>query len=190
MIDNDNPHVRALRGVQQNFAGVLAGVGVLAQIPGELVEGSIVIDAEGFRVVKRGTPVPDGAYTFALTNPTRTNKKRMLRDVSLQAIRSLTVESFEGLQQTCSEHGVLDQLKVQPWYEFARLMRNVLAHADRAFRFSDGVKANILPIQWRDKVISADMEGIVPDGDFYDWYDALELTGEMTAWAATLSGHK
>lgn len=60
------------------------------------------------------------------------------------AVRTFIKEIFEVVRAYCRETGNTKKLTEQSWYQFARLIRNCLAH-DHVFHFSD-YDIGLLPI--------------------------------------------
>ena len=72
-------------------------------------------------------------------------------------MRTLIKESFEHIKDYCEDTNQYAALKTEPWYEFARLMRNFLSHNCR-FEFNKYDRER-LPVSWKNITITAEMDG-------------------------------
>lgn len=61
-------------------------------------------------------------------------KKLALDQFSIMLLRAFQKETFEVIKDYCERNEVDNKLKEQPWYEFARIIRNCLSH-DMKFKF-------------------------------------------------------
>jgi len=148
----------------------------------------VVIGEGGLYCIPRGKEVPAGAgsfYDVGFAGSPNFNLNRAAMEFAKMALRNFTLDSYEALFNYCKQTNQLSRMQVQPWYEFARMVRNSLTHTQHwRFRRGDLVR---LPVSWRGKTIEATMDGQELTADFYDWWDGCELWSEMYAFAETLS---
>lgn len=76
--------------------------------------------------------------------------------------RSLVREGHELILLYCEETGQIDQYKSVPWFQFARIIRNVVSHKQggklREWP-SDLIKRGITSVSWRNRTLNIDMKG-------------------------------
>jgi hypothetical protein len=72
-------------------------------------------------------------------------------------MRTTIKESFEHIKEYCQDTNQFGLLKSEPWYEFARIIRNFLSHNCR-FIFNKYDRER-LPIKWKDFEITEDLHG-------------------------------
>ncbi len=92
--------------------------------------------------------------------------------------RNLVKESFEVVEGYACFMKIESIAQKQPWYHFARLVRNVVTH-DLHFRFGR-FDRTILPVNWRGKNIEASMDGQEMTEDFLDPLTTIDLIIEFT----------
>ncbi len=152
----------------------------------------IVVRPDGVYAIPPGKTlkIPEGEsfYALELGGP----KARDFQHASMEFVklhlRVFVVEAFEKLKSQCKIRGRLNDLKQCPWYQFARMVRNALAH-DQHWDFRKYDRP-ILPVSWNKKIIEAHFDGTEMGWDFFDPYDALELWDEMYAFARGLSNNR
>ena len=88
-------------------------------------------------------------------------------------IRALIKESFEIIKDYCVETGQDKKLYSEPWFQFARIIRNCLSHNFK-FKFKD-YDRRFLPVTWKTKTITADMHGQHLDLNFFGYVEMWEL---------------
>jgi hypothetical protein len=110
-----------------------------------------------------------------LNNPT---DQQLVVDQFLKShLRSFVRDPFENIKVYCKGSGQVAELKLAPWYHFARLIRNSLAHDFHvAFRPDDRA---LLPVAWRGITITAAMEGTELTLTFFGIPDAVQLFLDM-----------
>lgn len=89
----------------------------------------------------------------------------------------------EGFEVTRKYSDVIEgSLKTQPWYQFARVIRNCLSH-DFHFRFN---KSDLkqLPVSWAGKEINASLNDKDLPSNFLDPHTTWALFSEMEAFVA------
>ena len=84
-------------------------------------------------------------------------RNKLINEHMKSLIRSFIKETFEIVKLYANETKQFSILKNADWYQFIRVIRNNLAH-DFRFRFRESDK-KILPVMWRDKTITVDMDG-------------------------------
>jgi hypothetical protein len=162
--------------------------------PEDIVAANIaIIGEDGFHCVPRGKQPPPsagqyyvvdfgGAGTGTLPHPWNVNRATI--EFSKMLLRNFTLDSFEAVRAYCMKEHRNDDLWKQPWYQFARMMRNSLTHTQR-FDFRPP-ELKRLPVTWRDKAITAEMNGQEPGFEFFDWWDGCELWQEMYVFAKAI----
>lgn len=94
--------------------------------------------------------------------------------------RAMIKEGYEVTQAYAEAADVMPQLRAQPWYQFARIIRNCLSH-DFHFRFNKHDLKN-LPVSWEGKEINASLNDADLPSDFLDPHTTWALFCEMTAF--------
>lgn len=177
-----------LRAIRDNFAFGLAGLAVLTHgsTKNTVLSKRILIDQDGLYVIgahRDPQTVVTGEYYDLSPRPEKA--EHAAKQFSTMLLRNLTQESLENLRDYCETTGQTSVMTAQPWYQFARMMRNALAH-HYEWHFNNYDKS-ILPVSWRSKTIDLSMDGQLVDFEFFDWYDGLELWQDMYDFADTLS---
>ena len=95
---------------------------------------------------------------------------------------SLIKDSFELCRHHCKAAGVLPQMRVEPWFQFARLVRNCIAH-NFEFEFSQ-FDLTILPATWLGRSITRAMNGGPLPVSFFGYREAWELFQDIRSFAA------
>ncbi|MBC8394145.1 MAG: hypothetical protein H8E17_16460, partial [Deltaproteobacteria bacterium] len=81
-------------------------------------------------------------------------------------------ESFEMIKEYCIKTGQEEIWKNQPFYHYARIIRNVMSH-NFLFDFSKENK-NKFPVKWKSKKIELSMQGLLLF-DFFGPIDVFDL---------------
>lgn len=148
----------------------------------------IVVKADGIHAVSPGKSmhIPEGEsfYTLELGGPKKKNFEHASMEFVKQHLRVFVVETFEKLKAYCDAHGHESAFKACDWYQFARMVRNALAH-DQNWHFNRYDKS-ILPVSWNGKIIDLSMNDTEMTWEFFDPYDALELWDEMYEFAKSV----
>ena len=110
-----------------------------------------------------------------LQNPK--DKLIVLREFAKMLMRTLIKESFEHIKDYCTKTDQYAPFKQQPWYEFARLIRNFLSH-NCLFEFNK-YDADRLPVSWKNKIITIEMDKTSPDMTFFGYVETWELFQEF-----------
>ena len=100
-------------------------------------------------------------------------------------LRNITNDSFEVIKEYCKDSSQLSKMHAQPWYDFARLVRNALTHNQHWLLNRDSDKRK-LPLAWHGKTIKGSIATHELTFDFYDWYDGAGLWDEMYEFAKSL----
>lgn len=147
----------------------------------------VIIGEDGLYCVPRGKEIPAEAGDFhevGLAGSPDFNLQRANMEFAKMLLRNLTLDSYEALQRYCKDTNQLAQMRAQPWYSFARILRNSLTHTQH-WRFNQR-DLSMLPVTWRAKTIEASMDRQELTFDFYDWWDGCELWDEILTCAETL----
>lgn len=111
-------------------------------------------------------------------------RQPLIENFGKMAVRTFIKEIFEVVRAYCRETGNTKKLTEQSWYQFARLIRNCLAH-DHVFHFSD-YDIGLLPISYRDSIITLEMDNKpLPLRNFNHNY-ALLLFEDMREFISSL----
>lgn len=96
-------------------------------------------------------------------------------------IRVLIKESFELIKDYCADTNQNSTFKAEPWYQFARIIRNCLSHNFRfEFRSNDN---KLLPVSWKNKTIDSSMDGQYLMLEFFGYVETWELFEEFLDYA-------
>ena len=109
----------------------------------------------------------------------------LIDQFSTMLLRNLVLDSFELIRDYCRRTGQQQNMKAQPWYHFARLLRNALTH-DQCWGFRDADK-KIFPVYWKGKRIDQTMDGQEVRPSFFAWFDGCELFVDMYAFSESLT---
>ncbi len=123
-----------------------------------------------------------GPYTVTfdqVANLLRNKKDRTLalNEFAKMLLRTFIKEAFEHIKDYCEKTNQYPTFKSEPWYEFARLIRNYLSHNCR-FEFNKYDKER-LPVEWNGKLINVDMDKKTLDTSFFSYVEAWELYQEF-----------
>ncbi len=123
-----------------------------------------------------------GKYSITFDQLTKLLQNPADRDIALKEflkmlMRTLIKESFEHIKDYCQATDQYAALKAEPWYEFARLIRNFLSHNCR-FEFNK-YDADRLPITWRQCTITTELHNKSPDLSFFGEVETWELFQEF-----------
>jgi hypothetical protein len=83
--------------------------------------------------------------------------KIVLAEFNKMLMRTTIKESFEHIKEYCQNTNQYPLFKKQPWYEFARIIRNFLSHNCR-FIFNRFDQER-LPIKWHQLQITEELQG-------------------------------
>ncbi|HEC35169.1 MAG TPA: hypothetical protein ENI39_01385 [Anaerolineae bacterium] len=96
-------------------------------------------------------------------------------------LRALIKESFELIKDYCEDTGQSALFKSEPWYQFARMIRNCLSHNFR-FEFKNYDKS-LLPVTWRTRTITLSMDGQPLGLRFFGYVQTWELFQDFQDFA-------
>jgi hypothetical protein len=119
-----------------------------------------------------------GTYTVPFEQVSSLLSKPADRDVAVKEfltsqIRALIKESFELIKDYCEGTNQSATFKAEPWYQYARMIRNCLSHNYR-FEFNDYDKEK-LPVSWKSRTIDISMDGTHLKLDFFGYIESWEL---------------
>lgn len=84
--------------------------------------------------------------------------RRIIQDNFRLLLRSALVRTTHELVMLyCGETGQMPKYRAQPWFQFARIWRNVLSHKDGALLHmwpADLTKAGVVTVTWRKRTIT------------------------------------
>lgn len=96
-----------------------------------------------------------------------------IKEFLTSQIRALIKESFELINDYCAGTGQAARFKAEPWYQFARMIRNCLSHN---FKFAfNNYDNGLLPVSWRARTITSAMDGQHLKLDFFGYVETWEL---------------
>ncbi|TFG49106.1 MAG: hypothetical protein E4H40_03520 [Candidatus Brocadiia bacterium] len=96
-------------------------------------------------------------------------------------MRTLIKESFENIKDYCTMTKQYEIFKAEPWYEFARLIRNFLSHNCR-FEFNK-YDMDRLPVSWKGREITTEMDRQTIGMSFFGNVETWELFQEFYEFA-------
>ncbi len=94
-------------------------------------------------------------------------------------------EGHELVTDYCKREGLYSDLSAQSWWQFSRLIRNVLSH-NFCFRLNDK-DMKLLPLSWQGKTIDASVDGQPLMMSFFGYADAWRLFLEYETFVLGLS---
>ena len=130
----------------------------------------IVVKSDGVHAIPPGRSmhIPEGEafYTLELGGPADRNFEHASMEFVKLHLRVFVVETFEKLKAHCAVSGRENDFKSRDWYQFARMVRNALAH-DQNWRFNKYDKS-VLPVSWNGKTIELAQDDTEMTWDFFD----------------------
>lgn len=122
---------------------------------------------------------------FAETLENKAFRELVISNFGKMAIRTFVKEYVELVKSYCEISNQLNLFRRQPWYQFARIIRNCLSH-DMIFHFNKH-DLSMLPVSFRDSVIDVGHDGkSLPLRNFNHNY-AILLWQEMVEFIKTLN---
>jgi hypothetical protein len=104
-----------------------------------------------------------------------------IKEFLTSQIRSLIKESFELLKNYTEETKQEAALQAEPWYQFARMIRNCLSHN---FRFGfNAYDKKKLPQTWKAKTIAVSMDDQPLELAFFGYTETWEMFREFEEFA-------
>ena len=181
--------VSKLKIVRSNFSSGTYAFCLLNRLKKEdvIVGNRVIIGEDGLYCVPRKKAIPPEAgkyYEVGFAGSKDFNLKKSNIEFSKMLLRNFTLDSFEIVRKYCIQTNQQNKLHLQPWYQFTRIMRNCLTHS-RKLEFRPHDK-KMLPVSWRNKIITKSMENKELSFEFYDWWDACELWEEMRTFSESL----
>jgi len=141
---------------------------------------SLFASPEAYAILERnhaafGTYIIEFAQVVHLL---RIDKDRdiAVKEFLTSQIRAIIKESFELIKDFCDDTGQAALFKAEPWYQFARMIRNCLSHNFR-FEFNKYDKG-LLPVSWNHRTISIALDGQHLTLDFFGYVETWELFRE------------
>ncbi len=104
------------------------------------------------------------------------DRKIAVKEFLTSQIRALIKVSFELIKNYCDETNQDSKFKAEPWYQFARIIRNCLSHNFK-FEFRKYDKT-LLPVTWKSRTIDASMDGKHLELKFFGYVETWELFTE------------
>ncbi|MFA7484595.1 MAG: hypothetical protein WCZ89_01045 [Phycisphaerae bacterium] len=128
-----------------------------------------------------------GDYTVTFDQLARLLKNErdsriVLAEFNKMLMRTTIKESFEHIKDYCQSTDQYVLLKAEPWYEFARIIRNFLSHNCR-FIFNKFDRER-LPIRWRDFEITEALHGRGLSGHIFGNVETWELFQQFVEFAS------
>lgn len=122
-----------------------------------------------------------GKYSVSFDQVARLLRNSDDRDIAVKEflksqIRALIKESFELIKDYCADTGQTGALEAEPWFQFARMIRNCLSHNFK-FEFNPHDKS-LLPVSWGPRTIEIGMDGTHLELKFFGYVETWELFQE------------
>ncbi len=126
-----------------------------------------------------------GTYTVEFRQVVQLLRKAEDREIAIKEfltsqIRALIKESFELIKDYCDSTGQAALFKAEPWYQFARMIRNCLSHNFR-FEFNN-YDRGLLPVSWSTRTITTAMDGEHLKLGFFGYVETWELFREYQSF--------
>jgi hypothetical protein len=118
----------------------------------------------------------------------REKKEPIIRNFGSMCLRVFITETYEVTKDFCKKSKQMKRFERQSWYQFERLIRNALNHNFR-FEFSENDK-KLLPVSWKGKIITVDLDGKPVQHSVIDYQTALELHNDLRSFVASSSCKK
>lgn len=126
-----------------------------------------------------GTYTVDFAQVVRLLRNTK-DREIAIKEFLTSQIRALIKESFELIKDYCDGTGQAALFKAEPWYQFARMIRNCLSHNFK-FEFNKHDKG-LLPVSWKARTITSAMDGQHLELGFFGYVETWELFREYQSF--------
>lgn len=111
-------------------------------------------------------------------------KKVILDDFIKMLYRTFVQEAVFVVEDYCERSGQSDLLYVQPWYPFAKAIKDCFSNG---FRFGMDLAVNdSMPIRWRKKLITENMRGESLQSSFFDFDDAWDLVDDIRNFVVSI----
>lgn len=127
-----------------------------------------------------------GSYSLSFAQVANLLRKQEDKEIATQEfmkmlLRALIKETFELVKGYCEVSSQASLFTRQPFYQFARLIRNCLSHNFR-FEFNKYDKG-LLPVSWKTKKVTLAMDGNFLELSFFGYVETWELFTEMQTFA-------
>jgi len=142
---------------------------------------SLFSSPEAYPILERNN-AKFGGHSVSFNQVANLLRKPTDRDIAVKEflnsqLRALIKETFELLKDYCDETNQSAILKAQPWFHFARIIRNCLSHNFR-FEFNSYDKS-FLPLSWNRRTIESSMDGQHLKLEFFGYPEAWDLFTEF-----------
>ena len=185
MIKDKQDLLNHLRTIHVNF--VLGSVMPKIVLPSQWI--NIANDSEGFVFPENDFDLSRRfVYDSKLLCTDLANGKQEIFDFFQGSIkRNLLSSSYELIKFYCSSNNQMQKLRSAYWYDFARILRNIVSHNNGGVLMEwdkelSKPKHNIYEVQWENKIINKSMVGQVIS--FTD-YEALNFFHTMENFVKT-----
>jgi hypothetical protein len=147
---------------------------------------SLFASPEAYPILERNH-AKFGSYTITFDQVAKLLRDPTDRDIAVKEFlngqfRMLIKESFELLKDYCDETSQSSALKAEPWFQFARMIRNCLSHNFR-FEFNNYDKS-LLPVSWKSYAIDVGLDGQHLKLELFGYVQAWELFAEFQSFVA------
>ncbi|MFA5423761.1 MAG: hypothetical protein WC374_07885 [Phycisphaerae bacterium] len=124
-----------------------------------------------------------GDYTVTFDQVAELLRKKpdheiVLSEFNKMLMRATIIEAFEHIKEYCQNTNQYPLFKQQPWYEFARIIRNFLSHNCRFI--INKYDSERLPIKWGDIEITEQMNGGGLEAGSFGNIETWELFQQLT----------
>jgi len=106
-----------------------------------------------------------------------------IKEFLTMLLRALLKESFELVRDYATNSKQDSLFRSQPWYQFARIIRNCVSH-DFHFRFT-AHDHKLLPVSWKGRTITSALDGQSLPIAFLGYDGAWELFCELERFAVS-----
>jgi len=166
------------RGVLENARNRFFVAGAAYALLTEEATRHLIVDYEfsvsdaGFQVRPHGSEATQG--TSRTVSFRRAAAKDEAHSLLEAAFQKLITDSVDAVMLFARQKGDWHILKKEPWFAFARNLRNAYSHNGR-WRFE---KHAIVPVRWKRYEIDRSMDGHAVR-DFISYLDGTDLQGQM-----------
>lgn len=127
-----------------------------------------------------------GTYNVPFDQVSKLLDNKQDRDIAVKEfltmlLRAIIKESFELIKDYSDETNQSALFKGQPWFQFARIIRNCISH-NFQFEFTPYDKG-LLPVAWKGKTITLALDGQPLPLSLFGYVEAWELFSEFKAFA-------
>ena len=104
-----------------------------------------------------------------------------IRSLALLHLSSLVKDGFELTRHHAKVANKLQQMHAERWFQFARMIRNCIAHSF-LFEFNS-YDLKVLPVTWRGITIDASMQSTELSLSMFGWAQAWQLFVDIRTFA-------